>query len=327
MVGGGAKHSANVGRNVAFAAFGGREGIVDPKACEVRELSVPGSSVRVFPGTAAIRNRADGLLDEMYVGRLPSEDTVAIAATDSTGGRSDLIVARVENPFITSEPWPDPSDPTVGPYIFTRVISNVNPSTTTVEELGLGYSAIPLARIDIPASTATITQAMITDLRSMSQVQQQRDSIIVAPTATEQLAASSFTDWPSAATLTVDVPEWATHCRTLAILGGVVIGGSGNNGGAGWTAIGNVRLELAGASSTVNTQATKFNFSTTSGWDRLTFMGGSPATPIAAGNRGKTATLKIQGEKTSGSATDLKVDTASMVSLEVEFYTAPESNV
>lgn len=94
---------------------------------------------------------------------------VAIAATGSAGGRSDLIVAQVEDPNMAGEPWQTPTNPAVGPYIFTRVIPNVPAGTTSLRPLGYsGRSAIVLARVDLPASTGTVTASMITDLRELA---------------------------------------------------------------------------------------------------------------------------------------------------------------
>lgn len=322
MVGGGAEHSTNVARNVAFAAFGGREGIVRPKDLEVRELDVPGSSVRVSPGTCAILNRAAGSQDEMYVGRHPSESTVNIAATDATGARHDLILARVENPYLGGEPWNDPADPKVGPYIFTRV-ENVPAGTKTVEELGLGYTAIPLARIDIPASTGTITQAMITDLRFLSQPRVERFWNMIAPTVQNKLTSAQYTNWPAEANMTVDVPSWATHVKTRAILAGLRFGATGSNGGAGWGTSGWLRIQFGGAT---YTQGTKYNESTDAGEDRATVMCGGPAMKIPEGDRGRAVSVRIEGLKSDGT-TSLFSDEGSMLSLEVEFTNAAESSL
>lgn len=327
-VGGGAKHSVNIARNVAHAAFGGREGVVSPTDLEVRELDVPGTGVQVFPGTVAIANRAAGARDEMYVARLPVTDTVNITATDSTGPRSDLIVARVENSNIGSEGWSAPADPAVGPYIFTRVIENVPSTTTSVTELGLGYSAFPLALVTLPASTGTVTQAMVTDLRKLSQPRQSRVLNLADTFATPQdLTSSSFTNWPNEANAWIDVPEWATHVKVVSILAGIGIGAAGNNGGSGWNAVGQLRIQIGVQAEDPNySQPVGYNISHDSGTDRATIMCGANNLAIPSDLRGKKAYIRVEGNKTAGNDR-LFADSKSVVSLDVEFVDKPESNV
>lgn len=161
----GALHSAQVARNLTFTVLNGVQGYISPGDCLVQELETPGPEVRVAPGTVAVT--AQGLADEMYLGRLPVEETVPITATDAVGGRSDLIVARVVNPAYETVPsgW-GTIDPDAGPFMATYVIPGVPSTTTRVDEVDTNMSAVALARVDIPVSTATITQAMIVDLRT-----------------------------------------------------------------------------------------------------------------------------------------------------------------
>lgn len=222
FVGGGAEHSPEVARLLAYAATSGAEGLVEPGDLKVQPLAVPGGSVRVAPGAALIRNRATGGDQQTYVARMATEDVVAIAATGSGAGRSDLIVARIEDPWLAGEPWQDPVDPKVGPYVFTRVISNVPAGTTSVAELNLGFSAIALARVDIPASTATITAGMITDLRALARPRTTREVFMSGPGTSIVANAGTWTDW-NVYNPQVRIPEWATHVDLLTTVSGVLI--------------------------------------------------------------------------------------------------------
>src|SRR4051812_43725829 len=141
-VGGGAQHSSEVARLVTYIATGGQQGILNSTDLAVLPLLVPGAGVRVEPGAAVIVNKALNALNDSYVARLPSEDVVTTNANGGAALRSDLVVARVENPFISGEPWALPSDVTVGPYIFTRVIQGVPANTITLDALNLGYTGI-----------------------------------------------------------------------------------------------------------------------------------------------------------------------------------------
>lgn len=174
----GALHSAQVARNLTFTILNGVQGYIAPGDLTVSELAVPGTSVRVAPGTVAVTTQ--GLADEMYLGRLPVEEEVAIEATDATGARSDLICARVVNPEYEAPPggWPS-IDPDAGPFMLTWVIPGVPSNTTSVEEIDPNMSAVALARVDIPLSTGTITQDMIVDLRTPAKA-----GLVTVPTGT-----------------------------------------------------------------------------------------------------------------------------------------------
>lgn len=220
FVGGGAQHSPEVARLLAYSALGGAEGITTPGDLKVLSRAVPGAGVRVVVGSAAILSRAAGGGQQTYLARNPTEEPLNIAATTSAGGRSDLIVIRVEDPFMAGEPWAAPTNPLVGPYVFARVISNVPSTTTSVAQLNLGYSAIELARIDIPSSTATITQAMVTDLRKLARPRQLRMVEMNGPTAEIALTSANGMYWPSFRP-TVAIPTWATHVAMVTTLSSI----------------------------------------------------------------------------------------------------------
>jgi hypothetical protein len=222
FVGGGAEHSPEVARLLAYAATNGAEGIVAPGDLKVAPLAVPGASVRVLTGAALILNKAAGGTQQTYVARNPSEDTVGVSATGSGAGRSDLVVAQIKDPYMPGEPWADPANPKVGPYIFTTIIPNVAPGTTTVPA---GVSGIPLARIDIPANTATITSTMIKDLRKLAQARSDRDLYQFTGPATDintPAVSASFLDWNIPGSPTVTVPTWANKAIVLVTLSGII---------------------------------------------------------------------------------------------------------
>ncbi|WAB10793.1 minor tail protein [Arthrobacter phage Tuck] len=236
FVGGGAEHSPEVARLLAYAAVGGAEGLVTPDDLKVSPLAVPGGGVQIAPGAALIRNRAAGGSEQTYVARNPVTDTVTIAATGSGSGRTDLIVAQIEDPFMAGEPWQDPVDPKVGPYVYTRVISNVPSGTKRLQDVPgySGRSAITLARVTLPASTGTVTAGMITDLRKLARPRTERRMTTVFPsgarTAGNKLPTSSYAPWPltSAQRPAVDVPTWATRIDIAVHMSGILFmkGGS-----------------------------------------------------------------------------------------------------
>ncbi|GGW95312.1 hypothetical protein [Streptomyces noursei] len=218
---GGAEHSSEVARLLAYAAFGGAEGVVGSADLGVRALSSPAAAVQIRTGACAIINRAAGAEYQAYAARLPTADQVPIAAT-GVSARSDLIVARIENPYSYGETWPNPSDPKVGPYVHTRVISGVPKTTTSVRQVRPSDSAVALARIDIPANTSSITQAMITDLRSMVSPRRARKLFTSFPESESTLTSSDdkWHNWPGAARWNVSVPPWATEVNLVTTFAG-----------------------------------------------------------------------------------------------------------
>ena len=227
FVGGGAEHSPEVARMMLFAATGGAEGVVLPEDLRVTALDVPGGAVKVLPGGALVRNRATGGDSQTYGGRLPTQDVVEVAATGSAGGRSSMVIARVEDPNMAGETWDDADDPTIGPYIFTRIIPNVPPAAKRLQDVPgySGQSGIAVARIDQPASTGTITNAMIVDLRTVAIPRSTRSLDLQVGTAAQLNSATAEVSFPQN-TLPVSIPEWATRLTGYMTANGVIQKGS-----------------------------------------------------------------------------------------------------
>lgn len=246
-IGGGSAMPPEILRLVSWAALGGQEGVFSSADLRISALETPGTSIRALPGACSIANRALNSSKELYVQRLFSQDVVSINPTGSGAGRSDLVVAQVENPYIPGEPWNIPANPAVGPYIFTRIIQNVAATTKKVLDLNLGISAITLARIDIPPSTGTIIQSYIKDLRTVvnpmtGAVQPPADGgdgddggpVVVVPggpgdddgdddddplTSTQ----TTYLNWPFTAAIDVNVPVWAnTADVTVTVISALV---------------------------------------------------------------------------------------------------------
>lgn len=330
MMGGGVEHSVETARMLAYAAFGGQEGIVGGKDLEVTANTVPDGTVLVWPGACVVIDRAPENLYQSYAARHLAQELVPIAAT-SGASRSDMIVVRIENPYYPGSPWPDPgTDPVARQdydYVNVRVISGVDSDATTVRDLDLGYSAIPLARIDLPPATSTILAEHITDLRRLTSLQRDEQGKIISPENPETLTASAFTVWPTEAEMDVYVPEWATHVDMQVILAGIKYGDAGDNGGSGWNVVGNLRLVLAeGTASQTNADQTTYNVEVDTGHDRATLLTGEGDVPVPQALRGTATTLKIQGKKNLGSA-QLLSNHNSTISISATFKARPESNL
>ncbi|MEW1700115.1 hypothetical protein ACIQCR_17155 [Streptomyces sp. NPDC093249] len=312
---GGALHSEDTMRLLAFAAFGAGEGIVGSADLAVRALEQPGASVQVLPGACAVLNRAQGSAYEAYAGRLPVADTVSIASTGSQP-RSDLLVVRVENPYGSGEPWALPVEAETGPYIFTRVISGVPPTTAArdLATLAPSDSAIVLARIDIPPRTNAITQAMITDLRTIVNPRHERvhRTARLSEATTLGYLDGSWQSWPGEITRwAVDVPAWATHATVQLVLSGVRMSGG--------TVSGSMQLFLG----TAPGEQIPISDDQSSAVRRRTVLL-STRFPLSRAVRGTTQPLTMQ-TRLSAAGGDVSIDASTWLSLDVEFSEAPDT--
>ena len=319
LVGGGFEHSAEVMRAMLAASTSGAEGIVNAGDFKVRPLAVPGTSVRVAPGNALIRNSYGGGQAQTYACRAGSETEVAIEATGSAGSRTDLIVARIDDPTYQGGAF----DPLTFEAARFEVIRGVPAATRTAAELGLSYPAIALARVTLPASTGTVTAGMITDLRKLAQPRRERVLYVhplVQDDGQQELTATSIEGqyWPRVTTWRVDVPEWAQRVRVVGNIGGVLLRASGGN------AWGRIWVRIGGMSDPdgFNSQETSWDLPANAvGNVREAWMFGDDHS-IPVGMRGRDVTLAMRGRiiGRDNNASRPLADSLSVLSLDLEFY-------
>lgn len=343
-VGGGAVLDEGVARMLPYFMFAGQEGIMNSADCRVKQLNVPGSSVRVSPGAFMVRGRGSGQMYETYLNRITADETIAISPTGGSS-RSDLVILRIEDPHVVGEPWPDPPDVTAGPYCAVRVIENVPSSLTKLSVLGNNWSAIPLARIDIPAATGTITDAMIKDLRALVNpvTGPQPPPIIIyiedddcpeqaptiwadAKTGTGIYSSGSsiltptpintWKYWPSFADWVVPVPRWATGVDFFYTLN------SPQYPGNAW---GDARLEWKTGSTTVYTNSNMYdvNNSGSPGDVRIPHtMAQTLYIPKAM--RGKCVRVRAQARPLANEGSNVHADRSSTAYLQCLFKQCPD---
>lgn len=289
FIGGDAEHGGDVARQLAYLATGGRQGVASPGDLKVTALSVPGGGAQVAAGGGAILNRI--LPQESYTVRNPIADLdqVKFAATGSAAGRSDIVICRVDNPYLDSNA-PAPADPAKGPYNRFDIIPDVPAGTRSLQELDQykGLSAIELARVDIPKSTQTITNAMITDLRALANPRSFRRVMSGTADAGNNLTSPTFTAWPTANAYNIDVPSWATHMiARLEFMGGQTAA----------QASGSLRLILGAATAFGQYD---YNYPANDGRGRqAVVVAGELALPASV--RGTSTTLRISGLRAAGS--------------------------
>jgi hypothetical protein len=204
----GATHSAQQFRMLVRDLARGAEGITEGDDLKVTALGTPGAAVQVADGSGIVRSKANSFGGSYAVCNVGTA-TVNIAATGGSP-RSDMVVLRVLDPE-----YEGALDPASDQIEFFDVISNVSSTATTVPA---GYTAIPLARIDIPASTSTITSGMIKDIRACANPRRTRALYTFSPTgALVELGGlpSVKTAWSNVPGWNIPVPDWATTARIV----------------------------------------------------------------------------------------------------------------
>ncbi|MFI5990295.1 hypothetical protein ACIBAC_00375 [Streptomyces sp. NPDC051362] len=307
--------SEEVLRLIADVAACGGEGIISPADLRVSALDVPAGAVQVAPGAmVAIRRAAAGGGSQSYAARMPTTEQVTIEPTAVDGGRSDLIIARVEDPY-GGETWPAPEDPEIGPYVFTRVIPDVPAGTTSILDIDPDSTSITLARVDLPAGTTSITAAMVTDLRQLARPRSQttRRYLYGAWATPDDVGAitDAWEAFPLGATWTEKVPEWATHVSAHVTITGLLHPDAVE-------ARGQLRLSFA------DTQhgAGMPYIATVAG--RVVAQVGAKFT-LDPADRGELRDIDLEGTGTAGVTGVLRADAYTVVALEVTYSQEPVS--
>lgn len=315
--------SADTMRVESHNAARGNEGVIGATDLAVRQLDQAGPQVMVLPGAFNAKQRAPGLPSQMYTDRAPDVTYVDIGATGSAGGRSDMIVARIGDPTVAGGPQP-PSDPT-GPYAWPEVISGVADGARTIAEAGkAGWTAIPLARIDIPANMSAITQSMIVDLRKVANPNRDRDIYTYALSTSQaevQTATSTAGEyWPNLARWDLAIPEWATRAKIVATWAGV-LAPAGNAVGRVWVGIGSQT-----SPNTVTSQQIRYDTPNASQGSRMAIIAADDVA-IPASMRGTVQRfgMRAYNESASSSSARIGVDWASAIILDIEFAETPVS--
>lgn len=326
MIAGGAQHSADLGRTLAFAATSGEEGVVLPESLKVTPQPTPGSSVRIAPGACLMLNRslASPHGEQSYVGRAGTSTTLAVPSTGGVG-RTDLVVVRVEDPQYA--PWQTPSNPVTATYFKPFLVQNVPANTRTAAELNLGYPAVALARLVIPASTTAITSAMIYDVREVAQPRSKRALLShypgpknwMGPGVTNSSPGWNGTLWPYGA-WTVDVPVWATRAVVVGTIAGAKVGHPDSNVNGDIDTVHSIRL-----GGYIYTETAKAEWLTvvSPNTGLRGYMRGDITTggvlDIPASMRGATGVdLRFMGDITAGLG-EIYVDIYSTLLMDIEF--------
>lgn len=154
-IGNGAENSVELARAGIYSATSGATGISEPGDFIVRALPTPGSAVRVNKGGGVIKSTYPGVFGQSYAVQEQSFTDVPVAATGSGAGATKYVYVLINDTQYGGQNPPSVED---GPY-------NDYAVTTT---LPTNQPYLLLAKIVQPKSTATITGAMITDMRTVA---------------------------------------------------------------------------------------------------------------------------------------------------------------
>jgi hypothetical protein len=310
----GGDHPPEVARLLAHVASGGDEGVIESTDCKVTPLLIAGKGVLVNPGAVSIPNRASGARRQSYLASSNVAETVTLSDTPSSGPRTDLIIARIEDPAYMGTGPIDPEDAADGPYIFTRVVEGVPANTTRVQDVAghANDSAITLARVTRPAQTGTVLQQHITDLREMAASRQHVDTKQIS-SSYQVLPSEGEWGWPLGdAGVSVAVPRWATHVEVICWISGIVLEGA---------AAGDMRVHFGGnelvgpwANFDENAAATVANP------QRFSHMASMPRKALPAGWAG-TARALFLGARRVGGSTNPRADGGTTIILQTTFST------
>lgn len=320
--GGSPETPAEAARALAHQALGGLEGPAGPGDVAVVPLDVPGGAVVVRKGTIGITNRFPGGQGQSYIARNVDDDQVAITATGSGGGRTDLIAVVIEDPQYAGQPVPP--DAANGPYVRTVVYEGVSANVESLEEVDADQSGYALARVTLPASTGTVETAHITDLRELPRARSKtvkRTLDVGDKGSWDVINGAGFERFPQAAAWNIKVPLWATVAQLEMRVTGVRVTNDGTDAGT-WR--GRARLKL-GSHATTETiidpeipNANKGN--------RFAYNATGEVS-LTAAQRGTTLTLEAQAIRQNfTSGVEVREAAGTTVVCEVRFIEAPNTD-
>ena len=197
--------SSNFLRLMQQSATLGSQGVVGHLDCQVNANSPNTSGVYITSGAVIVLGVETSYQGSYYGYNVGSDTTLTIGSTGGSS-RSDMVVVRAEDPTWSGSGWGGPPS---GQILYPRVLANVGAGATTPPG---GFSCIPLARIDMPASTSVVQQSYIHDLRQVCNPQ--RILAVVAAqgtgTGTAQPTSTTPAQWPPGASWQVNIPSFTT---------------------------------------------------------------------------------------------------------------------
>lgn len=317
----GARSTSALARVATYATGGGRSGIVRPGDLKVSAKSVPGNGVEIASGSLVIVNGYQTNPREAYA--IANNGVHTVLAADMPPASAQLAYYLVcvavgdpefnqaGHPFMPPEILPEDA----ADFEYVRiVVVPCNANTTRFEQLGLNYPAYAPARLEIPANTTTITDAMITDLRQISAPRQERTVFSSETSAWNVIDSPAFKQF-SGLNPSIEVPPWATQAIVVvevtgaihtnpSVSGHLAIRSSANNAEGPWSTY---EYEATGNPSGIE----RINLQASWTMDCSTIAGQVTTFDLGARRAGGDGTIKAAG-----------VGSGTMVTYDVQFIEA-----
>lgn len=202
----GSKFTADAARAETFKNTSGGRGVTLPGDLKVTALPTPGAFVRVASGSGTMPAGYVGAPGQSYGVLEMTSNDVPVPATGSGSAVTRYLIMRVVDPQFEGQP---PADPVNAEYRIFEWVSSIAPGA-------IAKPYLPLVKLVQPASTATITNAMLTDIRKLTRPRFEHHTLMSGPTV-EQSPTTSGGIWPNYRP-TVEVPEWANWLTLKADL-------------------------------------------------------------------------------------------------------------
>lgn len=313
--GGGWQHDEQLVRAATYALTGGAQGVGELDDLHVTAQSTPNGTVKVSTGTATI-NALVPNVQQAYITRFPSGGTITVAPTAGTP-RSDAIIVRIDDPAAAG------SQATAHKIEVTAVPCPA--STTHAGQLNLPSPAYMLARVDIPANTSAITQAMIKDMRAVGRPRREVHKFhggLVAGDAEEFITSTTGTHFmASKAQHMVDIPAWATFAYVDCNV--AQLGMRADNAAAGGKAVATFAVSIGTTTDVtgVNQYRTDNTYLHEDGKDHRCSAILSQGKPLPAALRGTKQRVSLEARKWTGVGESAKfvAVAGTQVSMTVEF--------
>lgn len=225
----GARHSADLGRGIAYAASEGNDGVVLPGDFRVVARVPATTGVDIGPGGLYIKQRAANVHAQTYLSTGKQASSLDGPPSDPNP-RSYLVIIEIRDPQFGYPAYAESEVEKVkgGPYAFPVLYGPVASGVTKVSQVPEldGKAVYALARIDVPADTTTITSDMVIDLRKLAtpktdrffdSYQHDTANVNLSPPESGGDGNTWNETWAQFAPL-VEVPEWATHYEQVITL-------------------------------------------------------------------------------------------------------------
>lgn len=322
-------------RRVTQRDTGDGSGVVRPGDLKITQMDVPGAGVKVAVGDALIQSRAPGAGRETYgVPLTTAQNYLGDAGTGlpgtgssvPSGGRRDMVFLEILDVGLPTFYTPQVDWP-AGQSAKLSVVQNVGASAQRVEDVPAlaNVTGYALAVITYPASTATVTNAMIEDLREVHSPREKTvlrafgltDAENGVQSITNTTAYPGGQAWPSA-TITegfdLEIPLWAAEAVVIMTVAGARIPGSGEAVGRHWVRIGTPSDPDARSS-----QPTAWDVAETASDHRTAFVTGDTIY-LPPALRGKTKRFYSRANRLVGTtAAAPKADFGTTVIMQVTF--------